>query len=99
MATSLFKSCIEAVNPGVERPAQRASNSQGHKTKRKMQSQTVRLVPESDPASKSALEIRSTNVFQSDDVGQGAMQGPAEEGEILWKVPGRKFLPWNLQNK
>ena len=34
-----------------------------------------------DPASKSALETRSTNVVQSDDVGQGAMQGPAEEGE------------------
>ena len=46
-----------------------------------MWSQTAWSVLESDPASKSALEIWSTNVVQSDDVGQGAMQGPAEEGE------------------
>ena len=46
-----------------------------------MWSQTAWSVLELDPASKSALEIWSTNVVQSNDVGQGAMQGPAEEGE------------------
>ena len=46
-----------------------------------MQSQTAWSVLESIPASKSALEIQSTNIVQSNDVGQEAMQGPAEEGE------------------
>ena len=81
MATSLFKSFIEAVNPGAGWPGQRASNPWGHKINRRTQSQTAQSVLEPDPASKSALETQSTNVVQSNDVGWGAVQGPAEEGE------------------
>ena len=81
MATSLFKSFIEAVNPRAGRPGQRGSNPQGQKIDRRTRSQTARSVPEPDLASTSAFETQSTNVVQSNDVGQGAMQGPAEEGE------------------
>ena len=55
-----------------------------------MRSQTAWSVPEPDPASKTALETWSINVVQSDDVGQGAMQGPAEGGENALGGLGRQ---------
>ena len=70
MATSLFKSFV---NPGAGQPAKRVSDPQGHKTDRRMWFQTARSVPELDPASKSILEVRPTNIVQSDDVGQETM--------------------------
>ena len=48
----------------------------------------ARSVLEPDPASKAALETQSTKVVQPNDVGPGAVQGLAEEGESALQGSG-----------
>ena len=92
MATSLFKSFIEAINPGAGQPAKRTSDPQGCKFNRKTWCQTAWSAPELDPVLKSTLEVQATNIVQSDDVDQDAMQGWVEEGENALEV-SREEVP------
>ena len=56
MASSLWKSLVEAINP--ERPTRGTSGPRDHKVERKPQPQMVWEEPDPDAVSKSALEHR-----------------------------------------
>ena len=100
MATSLLKSFIEAVNPAAGQAAKKAWVPQGHKTERKMWSQAAQVAPPTEPASKSVLEVRSSQTdWPGDVVDQGAMRVQATESENVLEVSGEEVPSLELADQ
>ena len=65
-----------------------------------MQSQVAQAAPQVDPTSKSVLEVWSTKINQpGDDVGQGAIQVQAVEGENVLEVSGEEIPSLELADQ
>ena len=88
-----------AVNPAVGQAAKKACDPQGCKTDRRMWPQAAPSVTEADLTSKLALETWTITVAKPDDVGLGAVQEQAVEGESVLEVSGEEIPSMELADQ